>query len=328
MTSKPAILIVGSPRSGTTWLVKIFDSNEHVLYRHEPDASLFCKQLPYIPELDSAGSLDDVALEYLRALLNVGTVKAAGSLPVFQKTYRSAISNKLYPSIVLAYKGLDTALRKCGFTPELRIPDLIKGRSKLELSVVIKSVDSLCRAHIFSVAEPSLRIVHIIRHPCGFVASQLRGAELKLLTGHTFLEGQVSMCQARRRGFDLKYLQSLSVEEQLASLWMLQNEKVMEEMKGSSHYKMVVYENLCASPPSAVKELFEFAGLDCSAQVDSFIAGSQTKASEKESYYQISRNPLESVNKWRKQLSAQQIDRIANIVGESAPGRLFSYAIG
>ena len=31
------ILLFGMPRSGTTWLGKIFDSHPQVLYRHEPD---------------------------------------------------------------------------------------------------------------------------------------------------------------------------------------------------------------------------------------------------------------------------------------------------
>ena len=31
------ILILGAPRSGTTWLAKIIDSHPDVLYRHEPD---------------------------------------------------------------------------------------------------------------------------------------------------------------------------------------------------------------------------------------------------------------------------------------------------
>ena len=35
--SQSAILILGSPRSGTTWLAKIFDSHPDILYRHEPD---------------------------------------------------------------------------------------------------------------------------------------------------------------------------------------------------------------------------------------------------------------------------------------------------
>src|ERR1700712_540760 len=34
------ILVLGAPRSGTTWLAKIVDSHPDVLYRHEPDATL------------------------------------------------------------------------------------------------------------------------------------------------------------------------------------------------------------------------------------------------------------------------------------------------
>ena len=37
MTLRAPILLFGMPRSGTTWLGKIFDSHPLVLYRHEPD---------------------------------------------------------------------------------------------------------------------------------------------------------------------------------------------------------------------------------------------------------------------------------------------------
>src|SRR5690349_19178518 len=35
--------ILGAPRSGTTWLGKIFDSHPSVLYRHEPDIAAAAK---------------------------------------------------------------------------------------------------------------------------------------------------------------------------------------------------------------------------------------------------------------------------------------------
>ena len=34
------VMLVGSPRSGTTWMAKIIDSHPQVLYRHEPDSTL------------------------------------------------------------------------------------------------------------------------------------------------------------------------------------------------------------------------------------------------------------------------------------------------
>jgi hypothetical protein len=34
---RSVILVLGSPRAGTTWLAKIIDSHPNILYRHEPD---------------------------------------------------------------------------------------------------------------------------------------------------------------------------------------------------------------------------------------------------------------------------------------------------
>jgi hypothetical protein len=44
---RPLILLFGLPRSGTSWVGKIFDSHPSTIYRHEPD---------------SRGALNDVAL--------------------------------------------------------------------------------------------------------------------------------------------------------------------------------------------------------------------------------------------------------------------------
>src|SRR6185312_4530492 len=46
---KPCILIFGLPRSGTTWIGKLFDSHPDTLYRHEPD-SVRRLSMPLFPE--------------------------------------------------------------------------------------------------------------------------------------------------------------------------------------------------------------------------------------------------------------------------------------
>ncbi len=45
------ILIVGLPRSGTTWIGKLLDSSPLTLYLHEPDSFFRIPCLPYAPEL-------------------------------------------------------------------------------------------------------------------------------------------------------------------------------------------------------------------------------------------------------------------------------------
>ena len=46
--NQPLILLFGQPRSGTTWIGKIFDSHPDTLYRHEPDSGSALKSIPLI----------------------------------------------------------------------------------------------------------------------------------------------------------------------------------------------------------------------------------------------------------------------------------------
>ena len=42
------LLIFGMPRSGTTWLGKIFDSHPDIIYLHEPDSEFRLKEVPLL----------------------------------------------------------------------------------------------------------------------------------------------------------------------------------------------------------------------------------------------------------------------------------------
>lgn len=320
---KLSVLILGSPRSGTTWLAKLFDSNEHVLYRHEPDSVVYEEGIPFLPEVESTGSLNSLVGRYLTTLANVRQLKVVGSLPVFSKSYRLAICEKFRFLIVILYKFLDALLRPMGFKGEYNVPDLIKRKSLKSTTVVVKSVNSLGRAKAFSSADKSLKIVHIVRHPCGFVASQLRGGNLNLMKVQTFLDTQAKMTQAKRRGLSLDVLERLSIEEQLASLWMMQNEKVMEEMSGNPQYKLVRYEDLCAEPHEVLGELFVHADISMTDQVSGFLQRSQTGDGKKEKYFQVVRDTKKASTKWLEELDSNQVNRIMDFVGDSLPGKLY-----
>ena len=44
------IFVFGMPRSGTSWLGKIFDSHPDVVFRHEPDIDFRNTSIPWYPE--------------------------------------------------------------------------------------------------------------------------------------------------------------------------------------------------------------------------------------------------------------------------------------
>ena len=78
----------------------------------------------------------------------------------------------------------------------LRIPRALDAPSGGDAHFVIKSVSSLCRAYLFSLADPGARIVHMVRHPCAVVASRLRGVSKGVLKPAVFLDALLGMEEA------------------------------------------------------------------------------------------------------------------------------------
>src|SRR3984885_3831463 len=94
------ILILGAPRSGTSWLAKIFDSHPDVLYRHEPDTVLRDYNLPWMCLPAQVPAYRDAARDYLRRLFDTATLKTAGSLPIFPKRYLGAVAARLHAGMI------------------------------------------------------------------------------------------------------------------------------------------------------------------------------------------------------------------------------------
>src|SRR6476620_5127954 len=100
VTTPNLLLLFGAPRSGTSWIGKIFDSHPMTLYKHEPDSLGF--DVPLIPQLEQADELRKPIGDFLRRLPGMSNAHVSGRLPIFRKQYRSGVAQRLHEMSVLA----------------------------------------------------------------------------------------------------------------------------------------------------------------------------------------------------------------------------------
>jgi len=112
---KPIILLFGMPRSGTTWIGKIFDSHPDVLYRHEPDSWIRIEGMPVLAPDKNTDAIYNLAKDYVNKLESIRLPQVTSKLPLFEKNYSSFIRGKMYEASAL----LSSAVGKVGGTIKL-----------------------------------------------------------------------------------------------------------------------------------------------------------------------------------------------------------------
>lgn len=304
------IFIVSSARSGSTWLGKTFDAHPNVIYRHEPDRSAGELSIPYFPNREDWDGISAQAAQWVERLGSLTTSSVSGSMPQFRKTYRPIALHWARLALVLGAKGLDRA----GWS-HARIPDWI-APNHFPVTV-IKSVDSVGRIGLIAAIERAFKVVHLVRHPCGYVGSQLRGAELGLLNPNPYVSSMADLPGAQRRGMTLDYLREQPLERQLALAWALKNDHGLEQAQGMDNVRVAVYDQLVRDPDRYVSDLFDWCGLDWAAECAQFLRSSTRSSSDTNRYYGVNRDPIIAANRWREELSSDQQASIIEAVSFS-----------
>lgn len=316
------ILVFGMPRSGTTWIGKLFDSHPGTLYRHEPD-SFRPLGLPLFPEKESAPHYRDELDRFVVSLPRMRSPEVVGKQPLFPKSYQSAAALAFYRISVLAAKAASRIRRHspCVYRPT--------GEGSPQARLVWKSIESSGRLAVCVDALPDVRAIHLMRHPCGYVASVLRGYAGRRFTGEApdlddrwLLKLLLATDTGKQHGLTVDDLARLTLEERLAWRWVLIQEKILADIAGSNRVLTIRYEDVCAEPVAMTRRMFEFTGLEWQAQTERFVLAS-THAS-KPDYYSVFKNPQTSAEQWRTELTPQAIERIQHILAKSTVHRFYS----
>lgn len=315
------VLVFGVPRSGTSWLGKIFDSHPGTLYRHEPDKDLQIPGVPVALPVDLPVERREEIETFLDRVLANRSAAVAGKRPLFAKSYRSGPLELLRRGIIAATRALPRrqALR-------VQVPDLIDPGAAAP-RVVWKSISSTGRLGVLARVLPHPRTVLLVRHPCGQIASTLRGHAAgrlgKVLPSEHYrvFEALMDTDQARAHGLTLDGLRGLTPIERMAWRWVLFLEKALADVAGLSHCRVVRYEDLCAHPLEQARELLAFTGLDWNPQTERFLRDS-TKGESPE-YFGVQKDPRHSMSRWQSELSGEDARRILDIVRRSPAGRLY-----
>jgi hypothetical protein len=313
------VLLIGAPRSGTTWVAKIFDSSPDVLYRHEPDTVVRDPELAGLFEPEDYPRLASRAAAYVQALIATRDTKSTGSRPHFPKAFRSAAGNVAHASLVASLHAVELALgpRVLGHLP---VPDMLRpGVAPLP---VIKTINSRGRAGLFAHAWPGAQFVLLLRDPVGQIGSWLHG----MRSGHMPPPGDLSYCtasaQARRYGITRETFLRLGIIEQLAWHWALMNEKAHEDLRDVPGTVVVRLSDVVADPEAQVRRLFAAAGIAWSGQTQRFLRAS-TRAPAVERYFQVYRDSSDVLTKWHTRLREDDRRRIGTTLSGTAMLGLF-----
>ncbi len=316
------ILLFGMPRSGTTWVGKLFDSHSDTLYRHEPD-SVRRLSLPLFPEKKNASEYHQELEQFVTSLPQMRHPKVVGKQPLFPKSYQSATALVAYRVSVAIAKAAGSLQRNfpCFYRPNAA------GSGQVHL--VWKSIESPGRLGVCIEALSNARAIHLMRHPCGYVASVLRGEASKRFDGLEPIADDPWLLQlllatptGKAHSLSADDIERFTPEERLAWCWVLTQEKILGDVESCERVLTVRYEDVCADPLGMTRRMYEFTGLDWQSQTETFI-GASTRATNTD-YYSVFKDSQASAERWRSELAPDAIERILRILHASSLHRFYN----
>lgn len=304
--------IVGQGRSGTNWLLDLLDLSPYTHCRNEANelAASPLAQLP-LPTVRSHfgknfGEQWDRAIAL--SALRLGMRDRIGAHP---KIHLYEPVRQLGGTILLGrtFRQLLSPMMPSLGESEWQIPWWLASRQDLERAFVVLKLNQVpAWAEWLLLNRPKAAIVHIVRHPGGFLNSwqnrylATQAPEAVRKANHERLQQIVkSDSQWCDRFGDLEVM---SVEESELWYWCYAAETIHKAGYRRDNYLEIVYENLVAAPLEIAKQLYEKCHLPWTNEIEKKVAQSACSSDA-------------IATAWRNKLSSEHIELVERVLDKS-----------
>lgn len=314
-------VILGRGRSGTTWISQILNRSRGCLYKDEPFN-------PGKNERYSAWQHD------------LGERDAAEMRERFDRLARGCVHDVDYPPFLPKHCrwqpawSLRATWQLGKVVPALRGIYHVYGRPRYgrEDWVLTKQVNFPNEKLPALVDALQPRLIAVLRGPYSSVSSSLRfyqkTAAAELRPPHAI--ARVAELTQGLADFGIEPLSEAQVNALSdaafeALRWRIQTEPLARFTDEFADGLCVTHEAFAADPQRLAREVFDFLGWEFEAAVEEFIRETTTSgdrhqafASEEKKQHGVVRDPKDAVERWRRDLSEEQIAEVRSMV-ESSP---------
>lgn len=299
--------------------MKIFDHHPMVFASHEPE------RFVAKPKFRTDQTDDDQAREartYIEALFAARPLRAMRKRPIRRKAYRSRLGHEMRRGVLYGLTAAERlASRGRANLAGLSVPDFADLSSA---TMVVKSVSHQLLLDRIIPHAPEVKLIFLVRHPCGNVHSNLQG-QSRAAMSQQFLPPRADL--ARLYAFDHP-AEGLSEAdftqlEILAYRWAVFNDRVWRALSGRENVRFLRYEDLCNDPIGQAKGLFDWTGLDWTESCERFLRASISSEADAAGYHDLTRNPQIAAHKWRDEMAVEDIATVLEICRKSAAFTLF-----
>jgi hypothetical protein len=306
------ILLFGTPRSGTSWLGTILSSHPRCLYSHEPTTKETNHYTRHLVQLSKSGQLLD-------------KTKIAEVISSWCKAYhgsnRPPFFSKSFSVIPPKVQWSAWILARCSFLGKSAYCALFSPKLSANFDLVVKEVG--WERHAEQITRNlNGQLIVIVRHPCGVVASQLKGRKNSWLTPPNVARWyKTFVVECTQLGFSERAVMLMQPHEFCALRWLVANEIFADTVDQFPKSQMVIYERLCADPLGVTEKIFAKLGWKTSAQTKKFISDSCKHHNGKlhawfrgkRPYFDVYKNSQQSMNSWRQNLPIEIQESILRI---------------